>query len=166
MLIGWQEQAITVRGTHLGQVHMDALCDQQPNLTNVDSDMTISRDPGEAKTQQPAGPHASSLLVRAEFVLHSIRVSVAHCQPDLSSSHLEENIGALPLEHMVYDKQNRQIYQQPYEHWPSLPPAHGTDQGIAHALYCAPFPLSPSITSTAHTASLEAGIPTFLPLGQ
>ena len=91
-------------GTHLGQVHMDALCDQQPNLTDVDTDMTVSRDPGEAKTQEPAGPHRLSLLVRTEFVLHSVRAYIAHCQPASSSSDLEKNIGASPLENMVYDE--------------------------------------------------------------
>ena len=129
-----QEQVFIMRGTHLGQVHMDALCDQQPNLTNVDSDMTVSRDPGEAKTQQPAGPHPSSVLVRTEFVLRSTRVSVAYCRPALSSSDLGNDISALPLKSMVYDEQNRQIYQQSYEHWPSLSPAGGTYQGIAYAL--------------------------------
>ena len=134
MSVGMQEQVFIVRGTHLRQVHMDALRDQQPNLTNVDSDMTVSRDPGEAETQQPAGRHASSVLVRTEFVLHSIGVSVAHCDPALSSPHHENILSALPLKNMVYDEQNRQIYQQPYEHWPSLSPAGGTDQGIAYAL--------------------------------
>ena len=123
-----------MRGPHLGQVHMDALCDQQPNLTDVDSDMTISRDPGEAETQQPARSHASSVLVRTEFVLHSICVSVTHCRPALSSLDIEKNTSVLPLENMVYGEQNRQIYQQPYEHWPSLSPAHGPNQGIAYAL--------------------------------
>ena len=98
-------------------------------------------------------------------MLHSTRVSVPHCRHSLSSSSIEDGISPLPLEHVVYDEQNRQIYQQSYEHWPSLSLAHGIDDRIGHALWSALFLLSCNITGSAYTASLQAEIPAFLPLG-
>ena len=58
----WQagEQPPWGRINDLGQVHMDALRDQQPNLGDIDADMPISCNAGEAQTQEPAQGRASS----------------------------------------------------------------------------------------------------------
>lgn len=61
---------LSMRGTHLGEVHMDALGDEQPNLIDVNTYMSVSGDSGESKPQEPAAPPSSSVPLRGKFVLH------------------------------------------------------------------------------------------------
>ena len=120
-----------MRGTCLGQVHMDALCDQQPNLTNVNSDMTVSRDPGEAETQQACT--ATCIFTACQDRVRATQHTCVWCPlstPLYLVQILRRTQALYRLSAWYTTSRNGQIYQQPYKHWPSLSPAYGIDHRI------------------------------------
>ena len=99
---------------------MDALCDEQPNFSDINADMSIPCNTRKAQTQEPAQRHTSSPPVLIISCL--TRYTQLRQEREFWSfrSNDDNMNNASPFEDMIYDEQNRHIYDQPQQHRPWL----------------------------------------------